>query len=132
NGFNLPSPKGDSLDFRTLFGLAPDTAIIGCAGRFSPQKGLDLLPDLLSRLPDNIHVVHAGDGEYEQEITAAIKKRPESARIHFLVYQQDMDQFYSGIDLSLLRARNKGMANVLYEAMSHGKPVVSTRVPGTE
>ena len=43
-----------------------------------------------------------------------------------------MDRFFGGIDLFLLCSRNEGMANVLNEAMSHGKPVVSTRVPGSE
>jgi glycosyltransferase involved in cell wall biosynthesis len=43
-----------------------------------------------------------------------------------------MAPFFKGIDVFLLCSRNEGMANVLNEAMSHGKPVVSTRVPGSE
>lgn len=132
NGFNLPSAEVEPQDFRALLGLSPQTVIVGCAGRFSPQKGFDLLPDILSRLPDNIHIVHVGEGEFEEEIKAEIKKRPESQRIHFLGYQRDMDSFFKGIDLFLLCSRNEGMANVLNEALSFGKPVVSTRAPGSE
>ncbi|MEP1216525.1 MAG: glycosyltransferase [Marinobacter sp.] len=132
NGFNLPSSEGKGQDFRALLDLPSGTVIVGCAGRFSPQKGFDLLPDILSHLPGNIHIVHAGEGEFEEEIKAAIKARPESRRIHFLGYQRDMHAFFKGIDLFLLCSRNEGMANVLNEAMSFGKPVVSTRVPGSE
>ncbi|MFL1466411.1 glycosyltransferase [Marinobacter sp. HN1S83] len=132
NGFDLPPPEEKPMNFRELLNLPSDTVIVGCAGRFSPQKGFDLLPDILSRLPDNVHVVHAGEGEFEDEIKSAINNRQEAARIHFLGYQKNMHAFFKGIDLFLLCSRNEGMANVLNEAMSHGKPVVSTLVPGSE
>ena len=132
NGFALPAGEHRPTDFRTQLNLSPGTVIVGCAGRFSPQKGFDLLPDILAGLPDNVHVVHVGEGEFEQEIKGAINQRPEAARIHFLGYQTDMGAFFQGIDLFLLCSRNEGMANVLNEAMSHGIPVVSTRVPGSE
>ncbi|MFC4259126.1 glycosyltransferase [Marinobacter lacisalsi] len=132
NGFSQPQSGVRGLDFRAMFDLPDDAVIVGCAGRFSPMKGFDQLPDVLSRLPDNVHVVHAGEGEFEEQIKSAIQARPESSRIHFLGYRQDMDAFFGGIDLFLLCSRNEGMANVLNEAMSHGKPAVSTRVPGSE
>lgn len=132
NGFDRPSLQGESLDFRALFDLPSEAIVVGCAGRFSPQKGFDLLPDVLAGLPSNVHIVHAGEGEYEEMIKGSINARPESERIHFVGYQRDMHPFFRGIDLFLLCSRNEGMANVLNEAMSFGKPVVSTRVPGSE
>lgn len=132
NGFELPALDGEALDFRALLGLPEDSFIIGCAGRFSPQKGFDLLPSILARLPDRVHVVHVGEGEYEQEIKSAIVTTPQAERIHFLGYQKSMDKFFRGIDLFMLCSRNEGMANVLNEAMSFGKPVISTLVPGSE
>ena len=132
NGFALPPADQEPMNFRALLNLPPDSVIVGCAGRFSPQKGFDLLPDILSALPANVHVVHAGEGEFENEIKAAINEKPEATRIHFLGYQGNMNAFFKGIDIFLLCSRNEGMANVLNEAMSHGKPVVSTRVPGSE
>ncbi|WP_111498258.1 glycosyltransferase [Marinobacter bohaiensis] len=132
NGFDVDAKTPDRTDYRRLFDLPDDAVIVGCAGRFSPQKGFDQLPDVLAALPGNVHIVHAGEGEYEDEIKAGIMAREEASRIHFLGYQKDMASFFSGIDLFLLCSRNEGMANVLNEAMSYGKPVVSTRVPGSE
>lgn len=132
NGFARPPDNSEAFDFREMFGLPQETVIVGCAGRFSPMKGFDQLPDILARLPEHVHVVHAGEGEHEQQIRGTIEQRPESGRIHFLGYQKDMHRFFNGIDLFLLCSRNEGMANVLNEAMSHGVPVVSTRVPGSE
>ncbi|GAB5479624.1 glycosyltransferase [Marinobacter nauticus] len=132
NGFDLPPIEGTQLSIRQTLGLSEDSIIVGCAGRFSPQKGFDLLPEVVARLPDHVHVVHVGEGEFETQIKSAIQARPESGRIHFLGYQADMPAYFRSIDLFLLCSRNEGMANVLNEAMSLGVPVVSTRVPGSE
>ncbi len=132
NGFVLSDPDGARLDLKTLFGLPDNANIIGCAGRFSPQKGFDLLPDILAHLPETAHVVHVGRGEFEQQIRDDIGTRVESSRIHFLGYQDDMSLFFRSIDVFLLCSRNEGMANVLNEALSYGKPVVSTKVPGSD
>ncbi|WP_323751844.1 glycosyltransferase [Marinobacter sp.] len=132
NGFDLPPVKGPRLPIIESLALPEGSIVIGCAGRFSPQKGFDLLPDLVARLPSNVHFVHVGQGEFEQQITTTIRARPGSERIHFLGYQSDMHAFFRSIDLFLLCSRNEGMANVLNEAMSLGVPVVSTRVPGSE
>lgn len=132
NGFGMPPADIRPLDFRNMFGLPASSVIVGCAGRFSPMKGFDQLPEILARLPEHVHVVHAGEGEFEQQIRSAIGQHPESHRIHFLGYCQDMPRFFKGLDLFLLCSRNEGMANVLNEALSHGVPVVSTRVSGSE
>ena len=132
NGFELPPKNGPHLSIREHLGLSDDSVVIGCAGRFSPQKGFDLLPDIVARLPTNLHVVHVGQGEFEAEIKVGVQARPESGRIHFLGYQSDMPAFFRSLDLFLLCSRNEGMANVLNEALSLGVPVISTRVPGSE
>lgn len=132
NGFVLPDFTGESWDLRARFGLPDNAILVGCAGRFSPQKGFDLLPDIVANLPETAHVVHVGRGEFEQQIKNVISTREESSRIHFLGFQDDMSLFFRSIDAFLLCSRNEGMANVLNEALSYGKPVVSTKVPGSE
>ena len=43
-----------------------------------------------------------------------------------------MDAFWRGIDIFLLCSRSESLANVLNEAMSFGKPIVSTKAPGSD
>lgn len=132
NGFNIPEIKGASLNLKEQFNLSEDTIIIGCAGRLSNMKGFDLLPEILSKLKNNVHVVIAGEGDEKQEIEAKIKNKGLENRIHFLGQLSDIHTLFRSIDLFLLCSRKEGMANVLNEALSHGLPTVSTKVSGSE
>ncbi|MFI2742439.1 glycosyltransferase [Zhouia sp. PK063] len=131
NGFSIPKNEVQ-LALKKKFNLANDTILIGCAGRFSKQKGFDLLPEILKQLPNNIHIVHAGKGEFEAEIKQIISESDCANRVHYLGYLENIHPFLSAIDIFLLCSRFEGMANVLNEALSHGKPVVSTKVSGSE
>ncbi|NKI32915.1 glycosyltransferase [Croceivirga thetidis] len=132
NGFKIPVERNQNSDLKSKLGLPEGAFIIGCAGRFSLQKGFDQLPKIISHLPENFHIVHAGEGPLKNEIHELVAQSKFSNRIHFLGYQNNMSAFFSGLDTFLLCSRFEGMANVLNEAMSHGKPVVSTRVEGSE
>lgn len=132
NGFEIPDMGLETRDLKSTLNLSKNSFIIGCAGRFSHQKGFDLLPEIAAALPENFHFAHAGGGPLEEEIKLLVKNSPVSNRIHFLGYLKNMSPFFTGIDAFLLCSRFEGMANVLNEAMSYGKPMVSSRVEGTE
>ncbi|QLE00088.1 glycosyltransferase [Galbibacter sp. BG1] len=132
NGFSVPGESDYKIDFKSKLNLKKDTVILGCAGRFSYIKGFDYLPQILSYLPENYHVIHIGKGELEKEIKTLIMESDYRDRIHFLGFFEDVKLFFNSIDIFLLPSRSEGMANVLNEAMSFGKPVVSTKVPGSE
>lgn len=132
NGFNLPEVKGEKLNLNEIFNIPLDAKIIGCAGRLSPIKGFDLLPQILNNLSDNIHVVIAGEGKSEEQIKATISQSNFSNRIHFIGHMPDINLLFRSIDLFLLCSRKEGMANVLNEALSHGLPCISTKVSGSE
>ncbi|TYP98818.1 glycosyltransferase involved in cell wall biosynthesis [Tenacibaculum adriaticum] len=132
NGFELPLLDGEKLDLNKKFNLPDNTIFVGCAGRLSPMKGFDLLPKILKNLPDNIHVIVAGEGKYEEQIKNEINKSKEAKRIHFLGHLSNIHLFFRSIDLFLLCSRKEGMANVLNEALSHGLPSISTKVSGSE
>lgn len=131
NGFALPPKNPASNGLRPSLGIPHDAPVIGCAGRFSHQKGFDLLPNILSKLPANVHLVIAGGGDLENELRASFNNSESSARIHLIGPQSDMSEFYQTLNIFLLPSRNEGMANVLNEALSFGLPAVSTHVPGS-
>lgn len=133
NGIELPEAKGEKRDYRKLLHLHKDSYVVGCAGWLNLRKGFDLLPDILRELPDTIHIVHVGKGGFELDMKKLIEENKEVGhRMHFLGHESNMDAFFRGIDLFLLCSRSEGMANVLNEALGHGLPIVSTKVPGSE
>ena len=133
NGIELPEINGITNDYRTKLGLDKNTYIIGCAGWLNYRKGFDLLPDILKKLPENFHIVHHGTGGFELDVDKMILENKAIAhRMHFLGHENKMEAFFRGIDIFLLCSRSEGMANVLNEALSHGKPIISAKVPGSE
>ncbi|MBU2997863.1 glycosyltransferase [Cellulophaga baltica] len=129
NGFQIPENTIEKLNL--VENKSENIFFVGCAGRFSYQKGFDLLPEIIKNVPKNIHFIHIGQGPLEEEIKTKIKDAGLSHRIHFLGYLADSSIFFNSIDLFLLPSRFEGMANVLNEALSHGKPVISTKVDGS-
>jgi len=133
NGFDADQDQspGSGLDWRRRLGLPDDAWVIGCAGRLSRQKGFDLIPDLLARLPANTHVLLAGEGAEASALDAQFQSCGVADRVHRLGHLDDMKPFYESLQCFVLLSRNEGMANVLNEALCYGLPIVSTRVPGS-
>lgn len=104
---------------------------LGVFGRMSPEKGHQVLLDALAlakdELPD-IKVLFAGDGQEEQALRARSQRLGLDSMVHFLGYQSDMTPLYHGIDLLVLPSLSEGLPNVALEAMSHGRPVLATKV----
>ena len=129
----MPNIKGETIDFRAKLSLEEDTVIIGCIGWLNYRKGFDQLPDIARELPDNYHIVHVGSGGLDLDMDKLIADNQDvMPRIHFLGYEDKMEAFWRGIDIFLLCSRSESLANVLNEAMSFGKPIVSTMAPGSD
>ncbi|MEM1338041.1 MAG: glycosyltransferase [Bacteroidota bacterium] len=132
-GIPLPELHGEKMHFRGLLGLEKDAFVIGVVGWINYRKGFDQLPDIARELPDNYHFVHAGTGGFDLDADQLMKDNDDvSHRIHWLGHQSNMDAFFRGIDVFLLCSRSESLANVLNETMGHGKPIVSTRAPGSD
>lgn len=109
--------------------------VIGALGRFSTEKGMDMLVDAL-------HLLHqrgiafetriGGDGPQKKIITERIAMRGLGDKITLLDWVADKDAFYRGIDLFVLPSRSETFPITLLEAMSHACPVVATRCGGAE
>ena len=133
NGIHLPEQEGESRNYKKELKLSNSSYLVGCAGWLNLRKGFDLLPEIIRKLPKNIHIIHVGKSGFEIDQAELMNNNKDVAdRIHFMDHETNMDAFFRGIDLFLLCSRSEGMANVLNEALGHGKPIVSTKVPGSE
>lgn len=118
--------------FRCRF---PGKYIILSVGRLVPYKGFAYLIDAMGRLPDNYHLVIGGSGPLRDALTARIRSNGLERRVTMLGFVpfQDLPAWYGACDLFVLSSvmKTEAFGIVQIEAMSCGKPVVATRIPGS-
>ena len=125
NGFALPE-----LDERPM----TTPRVFGIAARFHPQKDhatFFAAAGAVSRTKPGIRFVAAGDGVTEGSedlLKMLADARLDRGTIELRGQVGDMSRFYRDIDILVLSSRTEGFPNVVAEAMSHGRPVVSTDV----
>lgn len=114
-------------DLRVMLGIPEDGYVVGGVGRFSKEKGFDVLVDafLQADLP-NSYLVIVGDGPERQRL----EKRCNDGRIILPGRTSDILPYYVLFDLFVLSSIFEPFGLVLLEAMSAGLPIVSTRVDG--
>ena len=113
----------------------PGKRIILSVGRLVPYKGFRYLVDALGRLPDAYHLVIGGTGPLRDELEAQIRENGLDSRVTLLGYvpSEDLPSWFGACDLFVLSSvmKTEAFGIVLIEAMSCGKPVVATRIPGS-
>ena len=127
--FSTASP----IDWSEL-GWPIDSNVSIFVGRLHAQKGIDLLQsqvDAIAPTNSNRKLLLIGDGPLGSEIRAWANDVGAS-RVQVLPWQQDIQRYIKAARLLVLPSRYEGMPNVVLEAMAAGKPVVCSRVEGSE
>lgn len=136
---DLPEPiPRESAAWRAALGL-DGKPLVGVAGRWVREKGLDVLLDAMPRVRERLpgaHLVFAGETNVSYEKTyASDRVRIEAQKDHVSLLglvrdPQRMSNFYRMCDVLALPSRTDMFAMVQVEAMLCGTPVVSTNIPG--
>ena len=121
---------------RQLLGIPEGVHLALAVGRLDAQKGL---PDLLDAAEwvmakhATWHLALAGDGPLRNWLLERLARgKGLAGRVHWLGQRDDIPQLLKTADVLVLASHWEGMPNVVLEAMAAGKPVVATRVEGTE
>lgn len=127
-----PSP---TTKIRESLGVPPDVPLVGFIGRLWPQKRVqDLIwaTDILRMSGWNFRIVIVGDGPRR----VALKRFADALEImpivHFVGHRNDVTEIMRALDMLVLPSKFEGLPNVALEAMMAGKPVVGTRIAGTD
>ena len=102
-------------------------------GRFTPRhKGFDLLIEAFSIFAQTdsewtLHIV--GEGPEEPLYRQMIGRYRLDGRVFLHPFTRDVQAYYSRAQLFVLSSRWEGFGLVIVEAMAHGLPVVSSRLP---
>lgn len=104
-------------------------------GRLAPYKGFDVLIDAARELPDDHAVFLIGEGDSRADLQRRIAQRGLRHKVLLTgeLDTEDVHAHLAACDVfcmpSISRAESFGLAMV--EAMSFGKPVVASDIPGS-
>ena len=99
------------------------------AGRLSKEKGIEILLEAASQLPNNYHLLIAGSGPLEEKVR---KLSDEKTNLHYLGYQskQNVLSLIRGSDLLIQPSLEEGISSTLLEAMACGTCVLGSDIEG--
>ena len=119
-GLKQPDPA-----FRTIFSI----------GRLVSYKGYRYLIEAMKYLPDYYRLVIGGDGPLRAELQAQIDREGLSGRVRLAGYVPDgeMPDCFSACDVYAVSSiwKTEAFCIAQIEAMSAGRPVVATEIPGS-
>jgi glycosyltransferase involved in cell wall biosynthesis len=136
NGVDLdrfsPSLHADRADLRAeLFPLSGAHYFVCSVGRFTSEKGHEVLIDALAQLPAYIVGVFVGTGPLLAVLQKRVRQHRMTSRVLFVGTTDHVEEFYAVADCFVLPSYSEGMPNALLEAMAVGLPVVASRIPAT-
>ncbi len=112
-----------------------DTITIGSCSLIKQVKRLDLIIDVLSKIPYNYHWIHIGDGVMGKEIKEYAAKKLPTGSFEFLGYlsnEKVLDVYFQyDVDYFINLSDSEGIPVTIMEAMSIGIPVIGRDVGGT-
>ena len=114
-------------------GLPPDTRLVLCVGRFTPQKGHDVLLEaaaLARRQDGRVVLALAGDGPLRDELAHRAAQLGIAGAVRFLGRHADVPQLLGCADVLVQPSRFEGLPLTVLEAMAAALPVVVTDVIG--
>lgn len=136
NGVRIPDEvsEADVQALRDELDIPSEAPIVGMVANMNRAvKGVDrileAMPLLLGKIPEARCVV-VGGGHERDVFREKARQRGLAGRLLFPGYREDVDRFYGLMDVSVLTSRSEGLSITLLESMSHGLPVVATRVGG--
>jgi glycosyltransferase involved in cell wall biosynthesis len=136
NGIELPPETARARDgaaVRKELGLAAHDLVVGMVANLNrPVKGgayfIESLPLILERVPRARFLI-AGGGDVGR-LRARAEELRVADRVIFGGFRTDLERIYPAMDVSVLTSLSEGLSMTLLESMSHGLPVVATRVGG--
>lgn len=110
-------------------GLRVCGRVLGTIGRLTREKGHEVLIRALAKLPGDVQLVIAGEGEQYAALEALVGELSLSGRVRFVGYV-DSRLLLRAFDVYVQPSYYEGFGLSILEAMAAGLPVVACRVGG--
>ncbi len=125
-------PNGTSESEPTPISLpCPENALILMfGGEFSKRKNQIFLIEAMCDLPEEVHLVLAGQGEFYEFCQKKVQEKNLSHRVHFLSQVKHLPLWYEKADIIVSASHSEGLPFHLMEAMLLGKATVVSDIKG--
>lgn len=132
-----PSPPVRESDLRSArerWGLSPSDLVVGMVANLNrPVKGGEYFLRAASAIADVVpraRFLLVGLGGLDPDLRELVRSLGIESRLVCTGYVDDVATYYELMDVSVLTSLTEGLSITLLESMSHGLPVVATRVGG--
>ncbi|MCE9592645.1 MAG: glycosyltransferase family 4 protein [Planctomycetes bacterium] len=117
---------------RQELGLDPRPRYALTICRLMVWKGVDHIVRALQKLPDDVHLLVAGDGDMFEAWKGLAKELGLAHRAHFLgnVPYEKIPLYIRATDVFVLNSEYEGLSHTLLEVSALGTPIVATGVCG--
>jgi glycosyltransferase involved in cell wall biosynthesis len=135
NSYHGPAPESVALspkEARAQIGLAEGPRYLLTICRLMVWKRVDVLIEALAKLPEDVHLLVAGDGDMLDAWTALAAKLGLSSRVRFLgnVPHARIPALIRASEIFVLNSEYEGLSHTLIEVQTLGTPIVASRVCG--
>lgn len=110
---------------------ASDRPLVLTAARLSDQKGLPVLLEAASEVPEAVFAL-AGEGPERVRLEELAERRGVAERVRFLGRREDVPELLAACDVFALPSLYEGTSLAVLEAMAARRAVVSSAIGGTE
>jgi glycosyltransferase involved in cell wall biosynthesis len=131
NNFEFSENKRDTI--RKELGLDRESKVIGYVGRLSPEKNLlNFLVSFTKLVNDDplIKLVIVGRGPMESELKKFVSENNIEDKVIFCGVRSDIGSILSSLDIFILPSYTEGLSTALLEAMTCGRAIVCSDIPG--
>lgn len=121
------------IEKRRQLAISKGEIIIGYVGRLSGEKGIEYLIKagaILRGKNKSFKICIIGDGKERKELEKVSSKMGLEDFILFTGFLSDVERWYPAFDVFVLPSLTEGTPMALLEAMSHGLPVIASKVGG--
>jgi glycosyltransferase involved in cell wall biosynthesis len=129
NGVDLGRlvPQRSRTRARAALGFTRDDFVVGYFGRLAPEKRVEAIIDAIALLPARFKLLMVGWGHQYPELREHAS-RVLPGRHQFTYTATALGDLYHAVDAVCLASREEGLPLVMLEAMSCGRPFVTTPV----
>lgn len=128
----LPDRKASlsKTEARTKFNLPQDVFLLGNVARLHHQKNQAFLLGLMPQLPDDVHLVLAGNGPDKPMLEQKTAELGLQSRVHFndWVNSPDVPDFLAALDVFTFPSVYEGFGLSLIEAAQQSLPIAASDI----